>query len=59
MGVFPLGNLDFVQVIEGDQNIARLVYLGFSGSGFAYGEPTSAQVNGGREVRPGDLRKRE
>ena len=59
IGEFPLGSLDFVKVIEGDQNIAGLVYLGFSGSGFAYGEPTSAQLNGGREVRPGDFRKKE
>jgi hypothetical protein len=59
IGEFPLGSLDFVKVIEGDQNITGLVYLGFSGSGFAYGESTSAQLNGRKDVRPGDLRKRE
>jgi hypothetical protein len=36
IGELPLGRLDAVKVIEGDQNIAGLVYLGFGGTGFAY-----------------------
>ena len=36
IGELPLGSLDAVKVIEGDQNITGLVYLGFGGSGFAY-----------------------
>ena len=37
IGELPLGSLDAVKVIEGDQNVTGLVYLGFGGSGFAYG----------------------
>ena len=47
IGELPLGSLDAVKVIEGDQNITGLVYLGFGGSGFAYGAPTSSQLNEG------------
>jgi hypothetical protein len=43
----PFGSLDAVKVIKGDQNITRLVYLGFGGSGFAYEAPTSSRLNGG------------
>jgi hypothetical protein len=56
-GVSP--RLDAVNDIEGDQNITGLAYLGFGGSGFRIRTLTSSQLNGGRDVRPRDLRKRE
>jgi photosystem II stability/assembly factor-like uncharacterized protein len=34
---FPLGSVDDVKTIDGDKNTPNLVYLGFSGSGYAYG----------------------
>ena len=34
---FPLGSLDSVTTIEGDKNVYGRVYLGFGGSGSAYG----------------------
>jgi photosystem II stability/assembly factor-like uncharacterized protein len=37
IGDFPMGSLDNVTTIEGDKNVAGLVYVGFSGSGYAYG----------------------
>jgi photosystem II stability/assembly factor-like uncharacterized protein len=39
IGQFPLGSLDVVSAIEGDKDRFGRVYLGFEGSGFAYGEP--------------------
>jgi hypothetical protein len=37
IGDFPLGSLDSVTTIDGDKNVYGTVYLGFSGSGYAYG----------------------
>src|SRR5262249_173495 len=37
IGNFPLGSLDQVRTIDGDKNVYGKVYVGFSGSGFAYG----------------------
>ena len=37
IGQFPLGSLDNVKTIDGDKDIPDLVYLGFGGSGYAYG----------------------
>lgn len=39
VGGFPVGSLDQVTVIEGDPDRFGRVYLGFKGSGWAYGEP--------------------
>ncbi|WP_223806609.1 sialidase family protein [Novosphingobium sp. LASN5T] len=36
---FPLDRLDQVTVIEGDKNVFGRVYVGFTGSGWIYGEP--------------------
>lgn len=41
IGDFPLGSLDMVKVVAGDPNIYGRVYVGFSGSGYAYGDPAS------------------
>jgi photosystem II stability/assembly factor-like uncharacterized protein len=35
---FPNNSLDTVKVVEGDNNVYGKVYIGFSGSGFAYGQ---------------------
>jgi hypothetical protein len=40
---FPLGSLDQVTVIEGDPDVFGRVYVGFKGSGWAYGEPATCQ----------------
>jgi photosystem II stability/assembly factor-like uncharacterized protein len=34
---FPLGSLDHIPVVEGDKNTYGKVYVGFQGSGYAYG----------------------
>jgi hypothetical protein len=34
---FPVGSFDLVKVIEGDNNTYGKVYVGFAGSGYAYG----------------------
>jgi len=33
---YPLGSFDIVKWVEGDKDIMGRVYVGFSGSGFAY-----------------------
>lgn len=35
---YPMGSFDEIQTIEGDANTYGTVYIGFSGSGFAYGK---------------------
>ena len=42
IGVFPLGSLDKVTTIDGDKNRRGKVYIGFSGSGYAYGVESTA-----------------
>lgn len=37
IGEYPLESLDGVAAIEGDKNVAGTVYLGFNGSGYAFG----------------------
>jgi photosystem II stability/assembly factor-like uncharacterized protein len=37
IGDFPLGSMDEVKAVEGDKNDYGIVYLGFGGSGYAYG----------------------
>ena len=34
---FPTGSLDAIKVVDGDANIYGRIYVGFAGSGFAYG----------------------
>jgi BNR/Asp-box repeat len=36
IGDYPLGSFDIVKWVEGDKDIVGRVYVGFSGSGFAY-----------------------
>lgn len=40
---FPLGSLDQITVIEGDPDVFGRVYVGFKGSGWAYGQPAACQ----------------
>jgi hypothetical protein len=42
IGDFPVGNLDNVTAVEGDMNVYGTVYVGFAGSGYAYGVTSSA-----------------
>lgn len=44
VGRFPVGTLDQVTVIAGDPTSFGRVYLGYKGSGFAYGEPASCNA---------------
>ena len=37
IGRFPLGSLDDVTTVDGDKNVEGVVYIGFRGSGYAYG----------------------
>ncbi|HVH18029.1 MAG TPA: hypothetical protein VNF72_07000 [Myxococcota bacterium] len=39
IGDFPLGSFDQVKAIDGDKNTPGKVYVGFQGSGYAYGVP--------------------
>ena len=36
IGEWPLGGLDQIKTVEGDKNTYGVVYIGFSGSGYAY-----------------------
>jgi hypothetical protein len=36
IGEWPLGSLDHIKAVEGDMNTYGVVYVGFSGSGYAY-----------------------
>ena len=38
---FPLGRLDRVNVMEADRDVFGRVYIGFTGSGWVYGEPAT------------------
>jgi hypothetical protein len=38
LGEFPLGSLDQISTLTGDANVPGRVYVGFSGSGYAYGD---------------------
>src|SRR5262249_24707230 len=42
IGDLPLGSLDDIRSVEGDKNIYGQVYIGFLGSGYAYGKTTGA-----------------
>lgn len=37
IGEYPLGSLDNIKTVEGDKNAYGTVYVGFNGSGYAYG----------------------
>lgn len=41
IGQFPVGSLDEVKAIEGDKDTFGKVYIGYQGSGWAYGQPSS------------------
>ena len=40
IGTYPLNSLDTIKTISGDPNIYGQVYIGFSGSGYAYLRPS-------------------
>jgi hypothetical protein len=42
IGDYPLGSYDFVTCVEGDANTFGIVYVGFSGSGWAYYKPAQS-----------------
>jgi photosystem II stability/assembly factor-like uncharacterized protein len=50
VGQFPVGDLDQVVAVEGDKNVFGRVYLGFTGSGWAYGQPSTCAT---AAVQPG------
>jgi photosystem II stability/assembly factor-like uncharacterized protein len=39
IGDYPLGSLDEVKAVDGDKDAYGTVYVGFAGSGYAYGRP--------------------
>lgn len=43
IGKWPTGSLDYVKAVQGDMNIYGRVYVGFSGSGYAYGDRANGQ----------------
>lgn len=45
IGDFPLGSLDQVVTLDGDKDVYGRVYVGFNGSGYAYGSLSSAQTS--------------
>ena len=46
LGHYPLGSYAPVQTLAGDPNVAGRVYVGFAGSGFAYGDDPRLDVFG-------------
>ena len=40
VGQFPVGSLDEVKTIEADKDVFGKVYVGYQGSGWAYGQPS-------------------
>ncbi len=38
---FPAGSLDLVTAVDGDKDVFGRVYLGFEGSSWIYGAPSS------------------
>ncbi|RYG14110.1 MAG: hypothetical protein EON92_03330 [Burkholderiales bacterium] len=43
VGTFPVGSLDQVTVMAGDPDVFGKVYLGYKGSGWAYGQPSTCR----------------
>ena len=43
IATFPIGRLDRVQVMGGDADHFGRIYLGYTGSGFIYGEPSDCK----------------
>jgi len=41
---FPFGRLDQVVVVEGDKDVFGRVYVGFKGSGWVYGQPSTCKA---------------
>ncbi len=39
VGDYPLGSLDEIKAVDGDKDVYGTVYVGFAGSGYAYGRP--------------------
>jgi photosystem II stability/assembly factor-like uncharacterized protein len=54
VGRFPMGSLDQVTVIEGDPDLFGRVYLGFKGSGWIYGGPSTCVATAYRFATPSD-----
>jgi hypothetical protein len=53
---FPLGSLDHIPIVEGDKNTYGKVYVGFQGSGYAYGViGCPGDFNGDKDVDGSDL----
>jgi photosystem II stability/assembly factor-like uncharacterized protein len=44
IAAFPLGRLDQISVVEADKDVFGRVYIGFTGSGWIYGEPAPCSV---------------
>ena len=44
IGLWPFGSLDLIRAISGDMNAYGRVYVGFTGSGYAYGNTASAEI---------------
>ena len=44
IGLWPFGSLDVIRAISGDMNAYGRVYVGFTGSGYAYGDTASAEI---------------
>ena len=43
LGEYPLDSLDAIRTIQGDPNVYGRVYVGFAGSGYAYGDFSGSQ----------------
>lgn len=48
---FPVGRLDRVSVVEADKDVFGRVYVGYTGSGWLYGEPAECMS---KPLEPGD-----
>lgn len=52
LGNWPLGSFDAIKAVSGDMNVVGKVYVGFAGSGYAYGTPYPT-LSGGASLSPG------
>lgn len=43
IGLFPLGVFDWIDAVDGDKQLFGKVYIGFAGTGFAYGEESGSR----------------
>jgi hypothetical protein len=52
IGLWPINSLDGIAAVSGDMNIFGRVYIGFGGSGYAYGDIASSLAHSSADTTP-------